>query len=305
LREIKPIPGPRTNNLSTTSIQPETGMTYRSLLVLLDQDPSCEARVDAAIGLVKSFDAHLVGAAPTGLIQMPAVPESVSSLSGLHALAWDQLRDQAEASAQKFREVCRRAGLKSFEAVIDESEKPSSLIRCAHCSDLTVLTQAMPTPGWQAATEIVETVVMQSARPTLILPSVARDNAMPGRTALVAWDDSREASRAVWDALPMLRKAAQVHVTSWEEPDTHLAGRLRERLQSLRQWLAWQGVAAEVNVEVAESGVAAAIISRAADLGADFIVMGAYGHARWAERLLGGATRYLLEKTPVPLMITH
>ena len=278
-------------------------MTYRSLLVLLDADPTFEARLDAAIRLAKSFDCHLVGAAPTGWIQMPAAPELVSSLNDLYTLAWDSLRGQAEAAAQGFRDACRKAGLTSFEAVVEEGDKASCLIRCAHCSDLTVLTHAPASPGGQTARALVEQVVLQSARPTLVLPPVARQDT-PGRNVLVAWDDSREASRAVWDALPLLRRAGQVQVTAWDESGPQ-SSFLSERLQSLLQWLAWQGVAAQVNVEVPQTDVPSAILSRALDLGADLVVMGAYGHARWAERLLGGATRGLLDKAVVPLMMTH
>jgi len=278
-------------------------MTYRSLLVLLDADPTFETRLDAAIRLAKSFDCHLVGAAPTGWIQMPAAPELVSSLNDLYTLAWDSLRGQAEAAAQGFRDACRKAGLTSFEAVVEEGDKASCLIRCAHCSDLTVLTHAPASPGGQTARALVEQVVLQSARPTLVLPPVARQDT-PGRNVLVAWDDSREASRAVWDALPLLRRAGQVQVTAWDESGPQ-SSFLSERLQSLLQWLAWQGVAAQVNVEVPQTDVPSAILSRALDLGADLVVMGAYGHARWAERLLGGATRGLLDKAVVPLMMTH
>jgi len=166
-----------------------------------------------------------------------------------------------------------------------------------------VLTHAPASPGGQAARALVEQVVLQSARPTLVLPPVARQDT-PGRNVLVAWDDSREASRAVWDALPLLRRAGQVQVTAWDESGPQ-SSFLSERLQSLLQWLAWQGVAAQVNVEVPQTDVPSAILSRALDLGADLVVMGAYGHARWAERLLGGATRGLLDKAVVPLMMTH
>ena len=281
-------------------------MTYRSLLVLLDADPTFEARLDAAIRLAKSFDCHLVGAAPTGWIQMPAAPELVSSLNDLYTLAWDSLRGQAEAAAQGFRDACRKAGLTSFEAVVEEGDKASCLIRCAHCSDLTVLTHAPASPGGQTARALVEQVVLQSARPTLVLPPVARQDT-PGRNVLVAWDDSREASRALRDALPLLRAAEQVHVLSWDEKDKrgpHQA--LRERLHALARWLERQGVEnAQPRVEAASSGISEAMLARAADLQADLIVMGAYGHARWAERLLGGATHGLLDKATVPLLMTH
>jgi nucleotide-binding universal stress UspA family protein len=279
-------------------------MTYRSLLVLLDQDPLCTDRTRVAVRLARDLDCHLVGIAPTGLIDMPAAPEAASTLAEFATLAWQSLRDQAERATLRFREECRAAGLKSFEAVVDETDKASSLVRHAHCSDLTILSQADPgAASFRLAQELVEQVVLYSARPTLILPYAGRVTSV-GSRAMIAWDDSREAARAVSDALPLLRRARKVQVLSWNEaggPDESL----RPRLDALQQWLLWQGVAADVAVETTQIGLAEAMLSRAADLSADLIVMGAYGHARWTERVLGGATRGLLASMTMPVLMSH
>ena len=211
----------------------------------------------------------------------------------------------ASKAAHTFRAACKAAGLKSFEAVVDEADKARSLVRHAHCSDLTLLTQADPSaPGHGLAQDLVEQVILYSARPTLLLPYASRVDAI-GRHAMVAWDDSREAARALSDALPLLRLAERVQVVSWNEFDTPDAGSLRLRLDALHQWLLWQGVPAEVGTETSTVGIADAMLSRAAELGADLIVMGAYGHARWAERILGGATRGLLASMTVPVLMSH
>ena len=278
-------------------------MTYRSLLVLLDQDPLCAARCTAAIGLAKALDCHLVGVAPTSLVDMPASAQSAASLTEFASLVWDTLRQQAELSAHTFTAACQAAGLRSFESVVDENDKALSLVRHAHCSDLTVLSQADPAvDGHRAARQVVEQVLMHSARPTLILPYAGRVETL-GTNALVAWDDSREASRALSDALPMLRRAARVEVVSWRDADSD-AGQ-HARLDALHQWLMWQGVSAEVHVETTDIGVAEAMLSRAADSQCDLIVMGAYGHTRLSERLLGGATRGLMEAMTVPVLMSH
>lgn len=280
-------------------------MTYRSLLVLLDHDPLCDSRTQVAIRLAKDMDCHLVGVAPTGLIDLPASPEAATSLVEFAALAWDTLRDQAEASVQRFRDVCRAAGLKSFEAVVDEADKAPSVVRHAHCSDLTVLNQADPlSRGHRVAQDLVEQVVLYSARPTLVLPYAGRFDSI-GKQMMVAWDDSREAARALSDALPLLRRAERVHVVSWDESGGANGGALRPRLDALHQWLMWQGVSADMRVETSDIELAEAILSRAADMNADSIVMGAYGHARWAERVLGGATRGLLGSMTVPVLMSH
>ena len=283
-------------------------MTYRSLLLLLEPGAQCATRTQVALRLAKRLDCHLVGLAPTGLVDMPATAVAAASLADFAALAWDALREQAQQTAQEFRDACRAAGLKSFEAVVDEADKALSLVHHAHCSDLTVLTQADPgAPDHRVVQDLVEQVVLYSARPTLILPYAGRFATL-GTNAMVAWDDSREAARALSDALPLLRMAERVQVISWNEPgaigpdDTT---ELRPRLDALRQWLLWQGVTAEVAVETSTIAIGEAMLSRAADLGADLIVMGAYGHARWTERMLGGATRGLLKAMTVPVLMSH
>jgi nucleotide-binding universal stress UspA family protein len=280
-------------------------MTYRSLLVLLDVDPLCAARTHVAIRLARSMDCHLVGLAPTGLLDLPAAPVADASFGDLAALAWDTLREQAARAARRFDEECRAAGLKSFEAVVDETDRAASLVRHAHCSDLTVLSQADPgTQGHRQARALVEQVVLHSARPTLMLPYVGHIETL-GSNVMVAWDDSREAARATADALPLLRRAERVQVICWSKADAGNERVRQPRLDALQQWLAWQGVSADVRMETTDIGIADAMLSRAADLGADLIVMGAYGHARWAERVLGGATRGLLSSMTVPVLMSH
>lgn len=280
-------------------------MTYRSLLLLLDHTPSCVARTESAIRLAKELDCHLVGLAPTDLIDLPSTPKSAASMTEYAALVWDALRDQAERAADTFREACRVAHIKSFEAVIDEADKIESLVRHAHCSDLTVLTQPDPSDlNFAAAKNLVETVMLRSARPTLVLPYAGHVEHI-GRHVLVAWNDRREATRAVSDALAMLQQARQVEVVWWNETAKIDDKAFGPQLAALRQWLMWHGVSAKTRVEPVSAGVADAMLSHAADTNADLIVMGAYGHSRWAERVLGGATRGLLASMTVPVLMSH
>jgi nucleotide-binding universal stress UspA family protein len=226
----------------------------------------------------------------------------IASVSQLSELAWEAMRDLAQQAAKTFETACRDAGMKSFEAVVDEADTSASIVRHAHCSDLCVLSQADPSaPGHAAAEAVVEQVVLQCARQTLLIPHVGHFETI-GREALVAWDDSREAARAVADALPLLRRARKVQVVCWREGE---GGAGPEQLEALHRWLMWQGVAAEVRSEVSDIPIADALLSRAADLGSDLIVMGAYGHARWTEFVLGGATRGLLASMTAPVLMSH
>jgi nucleotide-binding universal stress UspA family protein len=283
-------------------------MTYRSLLVLIDDDPLYAARSQAAMTLAKAFDAHLVGLAPTGTVEVPSTPKAAASLAALASQAWEALREEAAQSAQAFQDACRAAGVKSFETLVDETDKAHALVRNARCSDLTVLSQADPgAPSQRAMQDLIEQVVLNSARPTLMLPYAGRFE-LPPRRVMVAWDDSTEAARAVSDALPVLAQARQVDIVSWLEPGRSPSeARVRARLERLQRWLGWHGVSAQSHMETVAggSGIADAMLSRAADYQSELIVMGAYGHSRWSERLLGGATRGLLQAMTVPVLMSH
>jgi nucleotide-binding universal stress UspA family protein len=280
-------------------------MTYRSLLLLLDLGSHCTTRTNVAIQMAIDLDCHLVGLAPTGQLVLPDAPGALTSLAQFGGAAWNLMRDQANQATETFHQTCVAAGLKSFEAVVDEAEHATSLVHHAHCSDLTLLTQAEPaTPNHAHLRRVVEQVVLFSARPTLVLPYAGHVDSV-GRRALVAWDDSREAARALHDALPLLRRAQSVDLLHWNEDQQFDSQTLRRRMDALRQWLLWQGVVADTRVETADIGVAEAMLSRAADLNADLIVMGAWGHTRWTERMLGGATRGLLDAMTVPVLMSH
>ncbi|HEY8706605.1 MAG TPA: universal stress protein [Burkholderiaceae bacterium] len=280
-------------------------MNYRSLLVLLDQSASCAVRLQLAMRLARERDCHLVGLAPTGLLDIPPDSGAATSLADYAARAWDALREHAERAAQNFRDECHAAGVKSFETVVDEANKAASLVRHAHCSDLVVLTQAPPEGTDQrSAHALVEQVVLHSARPTLVIPHAGRFERV-GTKVLVAWDDTREAARALSDALPILCHSSHVQLVQWTPIGANGNDALHARLDAVQRWLMWHGVASDVCIEATGLDIADAMLSRATDIGADLIVMGAYGHARWAQRVLGGATRGMLASMTVPVLMSH
>lgn len=279
-------------------------MSYRSLMVLLDADKSCASRTDYAIGLARAMDAHLVGLAPTGVAELPLVVGATAALGAYMAEAADALRQQAEQSVRTFRAACDRAGLRSVETVVVEDTPEVALLRHAAACDLTVLSQ--PDPGDDGRVReraVVDQSVLNSPRPTLLVPYAGRFTPPPSRV-LLAWDEGREAARAAADAMPLLLKAQSVELLRWtRDPEDDPA--LPQRLDATARWLLWHGVKAEPRVEVSSIGIADAMLSRAADLDADLIVMGAYGHARWTQRMVGGATRGILETMTVPVLMSR
>ena len=238
---------------------------------------------------------------------MPVAGKATASGSDFAAPGQGTLRDQAERTAERFREECRAAGLNSFEATIDEADMASSLVRHAHCSDLTILTKADPAaPDHRATQLLVEHVALHSARPTLILPYAGRFDTIGtiGTNVMVAWDDSRAAAHALSDALPLLRLAKHVQLVTWKEEGVNGDQVLRARCDELRQWLVRHDVSADVSIETTDIDVVDAMLSHAADLRTDLIVMGAYGHT-YSLHVQDGATRDFLAAISVPVLFSH
>lgn len=280
-------------------------MSYRSLLLPLDAGPHCAARTEIALGLSRRFDARLVGLAPTGRVQLPPMPEAAPTLMEFSAIARHALRDAAERAVQRFEARCREAGVTRFESLVDEAASAESILAQARFSDLVVMTQPDPrAEGHGAARAVVEQVVLESARPTLVVPHAGSFDTI-GRRVLVGWDGSREASRALAEALPLLQRAEHVEVAHWRPHVEDEDLRDDDALDALRRWLALHAVEAVPRLQRSAIGVAEAMLSRACDLGADLIVVGAYGRRRWLEHILGGATDGLLASMTVPVLMAH
>lgn len=271
---------------------------YRSLLVCLDDRPACEARMDVAITLARRFEAHLVGLAPSGVMPAPMGLDGAAAMAELMV----DLREAAERSARRFAERCQAAGLASVETVVDEAPVARSVVAHARCSDLVIVGQAEGPAG----RDEVEQAVLQCARPVLVVPYAGRFETV-GEQVLVAWNDSPEAARAVADAMPLLSRARQVLVVQCDSPHDDLASadERGRRLEALRRWLMWHGVEAQVRQETTAIDTGNVLLSLAADRGCDLLVMGAWGRPRWTERVMGGATRTLMDSMTLPVLMSH
>ena len=146
---------------------------------------------------------------------------------------------------------------------------------------------------------LFEAALLGSGRPLLVAPSAAPSAF--GSTVAIAWHGNVHAARAVAGALPFLEQAGAVHVIT-AETDAIVAG----EGQRLAGYLAWHGIEAKVAVLPAGGqGIGEAILGKAAELGADLLVMGGYGHSRVREVILGGVTRHVLEHAKLPVLIAH
>ena len=280
--------------------------TYRTIVVHLDVARRRPQTLDVALGLAEGFDAHLVGLfAPAPVrVATPAVGEGASVVREIEEERQRKaLAAQAEA---EFREVTARRGNDRTEWRDVPGEALHAVQQSARYADLVVAGQADPdaTDADDALAGVPGDLVLSAGRPVLFVPYAGRFPKI-GARVLVAWNAGREAARAVHDALPFLERAQRVEVVAFD-PQRGGADHGEHPGTDIALYLARHGVkASAAQQRGAGIDVGAQILSRAADMEADLIVMGAYGHSRLRERVLGGATRTLLESMTVPVLMSH
>ena len=281
-------------------------MSDKDLLVVLGSDTASRGRMALATALAERFAAHLVGLYP---LPIPDVPRTLGYYNpSLFDPIFRDLREKAQDVCDKereaFEQAASRRGLSAEWRVADIGAESDPALH-ARYADLTILGQLNPDGG---DTELMrprpEHATLASGRPILVVPYAGRYETV-GRRVLIGWSATREAARAVNDAMPLLAGAEIVTVLTIdarEGPDAH--GELPGADISLH--LARHGVKAEIERTVS-AGIPAGdvLLSRAADLGADLLVIGAYGHSRVRELLLGGVTRSILQSMTLPVLMSH
>lgn len=275
---------------------------YKTILVHVDATARCAARVDLAARLAVRFDAHLVGAAMTGL-SAELFPHAAHA-SGMPGAVFpiEQLRAEADSALDLFEQQAIEAGVPSIERRrIDDEASMAMCLQARYC-DLAVISQVSRDEfAPRLRTDFPDYVVLNCARPVLVTPA-AGAGPVPGERIVVAWNASSNAVRALASALPMLQGAQQVSVLSL---DTENDGHTHAGDAALAAYLGRHGIQAEFAGAGAGSDPGAALLSFAAGKNADLIVMGAYGHSRFSEMILGGASRTALLASPIALWMAH
>lgn len=284
-------------------------MAFKDILVHLDNGVRCNTRIGVAIGLARRYKAHLTG---TYVLDIPA-PEffygaAMPFMGAGPEQVVERMRAEAVAAASPiedaFRERMRREDVEGDWRLV-EGNLPATVALHARYADLTVVGQPNPyEPNDGGHHEVAVTVVMTAGRPVLAVP-FAGDFPTIGERVLVAWNATREAARAVNDALPLLAQAKLVTVLA-VNPRHGIGGHGDVPAADIALHLARHGVKAEAAHTVAkEIPDGEALLSYAADIGADLIVAGAYGHSRAREMVFGGVTRTLLNEMTVPVFLSH
>ncbi len=281
-------------------------MPFKSIAVFIGTSPSAEARVSFAAGLACRHGAHLIGLYAVPSLMSGSAAESfvLGHTAVREVIAQHRAReDEAIGLAkQSLSAICGRQEI-SFEfRPLVQAEFSDDLVLNSLHADLVVAgghpgNGGLPN-GWSA-----ETLLLATGVPCILLPESWTGSAA-AEHVVVAWNASREARRAIADALPLLVSAKSVTVLLVDPEKNSRHG--EEPGADIAHYLSRHG--AKVAVEqVASNGapVAGVILDRAKQHAADLVVIGAYSHARAAQMVLGGVSRSLLREAAVPLLIAH
>jgi nucleotide-binding universal stress UspA family protein len=272
--------------------------TPRSILLHLDSSARAAQRIALARHLGETFDAE-VTALPCTLSSLMRYPFALEAAA--EAVAIMQSLDQDARDRMHAAFVAHSAGSQRMHWSEPMADVPWGFARHALYADLMVMGQRDRRDPFDAELpgDFLTSVLVESGRPALVLPC-AGPVAPIGHTVLLAWKATRESARAVTASLPWLRTASRVHAVSY-------GGDAGSSLQSLRGYLRAQGIV-EPTLHVGdreEGDVGSRLLSLAADLSADLLVMGCYGHSRAREWVMGGATLSILESMTLPVLMSH
>lgn len=269
-------------------------MGYKTILSVLDDQKTAQQISDFSLAIAEQFGAHVIGLHCETVTAMPMLapmemPDPVA-VEAMHKLAEDETNKigaifaqaaQREGVSTEWRAITRAAGASEF------------LIDSGRCADLLVAAQGESGFLSEGRAEM-ETALFESGRPLLLVPYILK-TPKPIKRVLIAWNGSREASRATFDALPFLKQADTVEIFSVIH-DADGKGPKNITGAEIATALARHGVKVTVTQEEKGGlGPAAHIENRLSDSSIDLLVMGAYSHKRWWEVLFGGVTRTLLD----------
>ncbi len=275
-------------------------MPIKTILVHLANDAHHADRLEVALRLAKQYDAHITALFITFPVGMPPVIAGRSASAVFIADARERARERAAALEKEFEQSCAKQGV-SHTWVVEDGAHLQALSYHAHAADLMILSQSEPGQYLEDRfrLRLAEELVLDVGCPVMLLPRVQPVPAF-GKRILIGWHSNREAVRAVRGSLDLLRTAESVTaMTVGPTPEDKLSE------HELVAYLARHGVEAEgVNVDD-RGGVGETLLAEAKARGSDMLVMGAYGHSRIREVVLGGATRHVFRHAELPVLTSH
>jgi nucleotide-binding universal stress UspA family protein len=282
---------------------------FKTILVHVDLSAHAPERMRHAAALAQAHGAYLLGAAMFGVSRSIFPHGYTARPDTLEASCFDPLEHNARRALAHFDAIAAAANIPhEGRFVCDRAD--DGLARLARFADLVVLSQDDPDESLpDMAVHLPDYVIMNCARPVLVVPRTARNPAGEDHV-LVAWDGSTEASRALGAAVPLLRRARAVTVAALADtgPGTD-ADELRSQQPDLVQFLGRHGVTPRMLVHEAARvdghDPGGALLDLAAGLHCGLLVMGCYGHGKLRELCLGGASRTVLADARIPVLLAH
>lgn len=276
---------------------------YRTILVHLPDETRTERVLGVATRLAAAHDAHLIG-----LFMMP--PEVISPAwgfaRGVMEAGKKALRARAQVIAGQFEAAAAGIPIKKEWRFIEPGHRLGADVLFAHArtADLVIVPQRNPDWDDSLLLEYPEDLALGSGRPTMLVPN-AGDFIETGRRITLAWNDRREAARAAFDALPLLRKAEEVRVL-WVNPEREPMPKGDLPTIEICAALTRHGVRCTgVETHASDIAVGDELLNQVSDNSSDLLVMGAYGRSRLREMVFGGATRHILRHMTVPVLLSH
>lgn len=278
-------------------------MAIKDVLLTLTSypDPTPVVVIDRAVSLASLLGAHIAAVSCEVHVQVPgSFLSGPGNLGAIVANEAHKSRKNAQDLLATFETTAQKSGV-LHEIVLDRclsSEVPDVLVDYARLRDLAIVPVPESYDQWYA-----EAVIFGSGRPTLVLPEASAAKEFELNRILVAWDFSRAAARAVSDAIPLLEKAREVCILTVTNEKTIFS---RRSSSELAKNLSKHGIDVVVEeVDAAGRAIGNVFAEQIASRRADLLVMGAYGHSRLREFVLGGATRSILTKPPIPVLLSH
>jgi nucleotide-binding universal stress UspA family protein len=272
-------------------------MSYSTLLVHMDLDQSNDARLQIAGELSERFDARVIGTAAASVLPLSYMGGSARDVLGDER---SRLESRIKHCDLQFRRIFQaRANNIEWRSAL---ELPTEYVACnARAADLIIVGGRTGRADITCQIDAGD-LALRAGRPVLVVPTETQFLRLD--CVVVAWKDTREARRAVIDALPLLHKARQVLVVELlERGEDRVTG--KARVNDVANWLVRRGISALSIATKALIGVAGQLNILAQDEGAGIIVAGAYGHARLQEWAFGGVTRELLHQQKCCALLSH
>jgi nucleotide-binding universal stress UspA family protein len=274
-------------------------MSIKTILLHLNNDPQLESRIETALNLAALHGAHIKA---LYTIAQVTVPTSFMGYVPPEFIEHSKVAEEKQAAEAKAKlDKLSSAAGQEIEFVVEEGYAPDLINEHAVAVDVVIVGQGDPDADNNMQSQyIADELVVSSPRPVLVIP-YAGEYKKFGKHVLVAWNNSREASRALHEALPFLANADKVTLLSVnaDEDESYETAHVIAHLKR-------HGIEATFKAGVwPDIKVGDALLDALVDYSADMLVMGAYGHSRLREMILGGATENTLAHMTAPVLFAH